>query len=437
VTLIDLVDHPSVCYGNPSTARILGRGVEEGVLPHGQYAFAVADGDAVYLGRDPLGCNKLFFGRDAAGRVLVGNRILQLWRRGVPLPAIASCPPGHVLAIASRRVRKLAGAEVSRVPADPDFRLGHFQATTRAALDRTFAWLADAFRECRFAVSLSGGLDSSVIASFAAARLPGVVAATFTYLDEDDRRRHARGCPIDRLATASGDCRSAARVASALGMPLVLVTRPRQAVAGAIRQSVELCQDWRDFNVHCATVNVFIAQDLRAAFPGERVVVLTGDLMNEFVGDYREERVDTTVYYRLPRVPADRRRRAFVRGLDAGDREIGVFWRHGLTTCQPFAALAEHYLRIPPALLDEPDLKWTLNEPLLAPRVIPHVSRSKRRAQVGGPDRGTLGVYHELGVGEPQLRRLWREQFPGEPPERCDELIHVGRYRAPRWSEVA
>src|SRR5262249_30278933 len=83
--------------------------------------------------------------------------------------------------------------------------------------------------------------------------------------------------------------------------------------------------------------------------PGERVVVLTGDLMNEYVCDYREEQVGTTIYYKVPRVPMSKRRTYFVRGLDAGDREIGVFSAYGLVACQPFVLLAEHYMRIPPA----------------------------------------------------------------------------------------
>jgi hypothetical protein len=228
--------------------------------------------------------------------------------------------------------------------------------------------------------------------------------------------------------------RSAAAVASALGLPLLPVVRPREGVAAAIRASVQLCQDWRDFNVHCATVNLFLAQDIRAAFPGRKVVVLTGDLMNEYVCDYREERVGDTVYYKIPRIPADRRRKYFVRGLDAGDREIGVFWAYGLIACQPFALLAERYMRVPAAMLDQPDIKWTLNGPLLAPQAVPHVSRSKTRAQVGGKDLGTLGLYHRLVFGEAQLRRVWQEQFPREPATLCDELIQFGRYKNPRYT---
>src|SRR5262249_60262516 len=104
-----------------------------------------------------------------------------------------------------------------------------------------------------------------------------------------------------------------------------------------------LCQDWRVFNVHCAVVNLFLAQDIRARFPDDDVVVLTGDLMNEYMCDYREEIVDGHVYYRQPRVDIGRRRDFFVMGLDAGDREIGVFGASRLTLYHAFGLAAALY----------------------------------------------------------------------------------------------
>lgn len=435
--LIDLTDCPALLYGPQSQAEALEQGLAHGVLPAGQYAFALRRGEATLLARDPVGCNKLFFGHDRDGRLVIANRVARVWQQGVALAGIASCPPGHVLEVPTGGgVRKLLGQDVFELPADAELDLAGLQADVRATLDRAFAWLARALADCQFAVCLSGGLDSSVIASFAAAHLPGATAVSFTYLDADDLRRHARGTPVDQLASASDDFRAAQQVAAALGLPLLPVVRPREAVAGAVRPSVELCQDWRDFNVHCATVNLFLAQDIRAAFPGRKVVVLTGDLMNEYVCDYHEERVGEAVYYKIPRIPTGRRRKYFVRGLDAGEREIGVFWAYGLTTCQPFALLAERYMRVPAANLDQADIKWTLNGPLLAPQAAARVSRSKTRAQVGGEDLGTLGIYHQLGVGDAELQRLWRQQFPGETAAACDDLIQLGRYKPPRYAKA-
>jgi asparagine synthase len=433
VKLLAILEYPQIRYADWSTDDIIDRGVGAGPLPSGQYALARARGDSILLARDPIGCNKLFFGKDGEGRLVVGNRALQLWRRGVPLGAMASCPPGHVLEVREGKVRDLGGFDLSATVADKPLRMEDFTTESRAILDRAFYWLASAFKDCRFVVCLSGGLDSSVIASFAANRLTNVAAASFTYLNHDDLRRHALGAPANELA-ASEDFRCATAVAAGLEMPLLAVVRPREAVAAAVRSSVRLCQDWRDFNVHCATVNLFLAQDIRAAFPGEKVVVLTGDLMNEYVCDYSEEQVGTTIYYKVPRIPMSKLRRYFVRGLDAGDREIGVFSAYGLIACQPFAMLAEHYMRIPPAMLEQPDVKWIMNGPLLAPQIVAHVNRTKTRAQVGGKDLGTLGIYHRLGIGEAHLRQTWQADFPSERGQTCDEFIQFGRYKAPRYS---
>ena len=431
--LLAIIEYPQIRYADLSADEIIDRGVSGGPLPSGQYGLALVRGDSVLLARDPIGCNKLFFGINGEGRLVVGNRALQVWHRGVTLAAMVSCPPGHVLEVHKGHVRDLGGSDLSAIVSDEPLSVEDFATESRAILDHAFGWLASKFKDCRFVVCLSGGLDSSVIASFAANRLSNVAAASFTYLDHDDLRRHALGAPADELAV-SQDFRCATAVACALEVPLLAVVRPREAVAGAVHSSVQLCQDWRDFNVHCATVNLFLAQDIRAAFPGERVVVLTGDLMNEYVCDYREEKVGTTIYYKVPQVPMSKRRRYFVRGLDAGDREIGVFSSYGLIACQPFALLAEHYMRIPPTMLEQPDLKWILNGPLLAPQIVAHVNRAKTRAQVGGKDFGTLGVYHQLGIGEAHLRQTWQAHFPTERAQTCDEFIQFGRYKAPHFS---
>ena len=271
--LIDLVSYPQVRYSSAPASEVIDRALSGCSFPPGQYAFALARGTSTYLVRDPIGCNKLFFGHDREGRLVVGNRVAQVWRRGIALSAIGSCPPGHLIEVSHNSIRDLGGSDVSSIRSDAGIDLEDFTDGSRTILERAFKWLVEEYKDWRFVVCLSGGLDSSVIASFAAARLPGAVAISFTYLDDDDLRRYARGAPVDGLASASDDYRCAAKVASALEMPLLASIRPRQAVAAAIGASVRLCQDWHDFNVHCATVNLFIAQDVRAAFPDDKVMV--------------------------------------------------------------------------------------------------------------------------------------------------------------------
>ena len=85
-------------------------------------------------------------------------------------------------------------------------------------------------------------------------------------------------------------------------------------------------QDWRDFNVHCGIVNLAIARAIRAEHhDGARPLLLTGDGMNELMADYSPVIHNELEYYSLPRLPPGRLRRFLVQGLDAGDREVGIF----------------------------------------------------------------------------------------------------------------
>jgi hypothetical protein len=236
----------------------------------------------------------------------------------------------------------------------------------------------------------------------------------------------------------SEDFRHANKVASELKIPLLPVFRHPNAVCSAIGQAVLLCQDWRDFNVHCAAVNLFLAQDIRAAFPGTETIVITGDLMNEYVCDYHEEAVDGKTYYPQPRVSLAKRRRFFVRGLDAGDREVGIFNAYQLPVVQIFSVVADLYMEVPENFLELPDAKEKLNASMLPSGVRDAVSIVKQRAQVGGHDKGTLGIFHRLGIGQSELAQIWANQLPielvGENPH---DIIQVGRYRfKPRSSLI-
>ena len=269
-----------------------------------------------------------------------------------------------------------------------------------------------------------------IIAALARKFLDDVVAVSFSYLSTEDGKAALGGTDPAGLESASDDFRSAAAVAEALDLSLMPVFRSSDAVPSAYRQATKLCQDWRDFNIHCAVVNLFLAQDIRAAFPSGDVIVLTGDLMNEFVCDYHEEIIDGVVYYPQPRASQTSRRRFFVRGLDAGDREIGVFNAFRLPVFQAYAWLAEHYMTVPDNILSRPDAKEFLNAHLLPAAVRGKVGKKKQRAQVGGVDGGTLGIIHRLGLDQGHLKQTWVDELPtrgrGDNPF---DIIQFGRYR--------
>jgi asparagine synthetase B (glutamine-hydrolysing) len=399
-------------------------------FPAGQYALARADGASVLLLRDPLGCNKLFYGRNRSGALVLANRVDRALMHGVMLDDLASVPPGHRLRVSGQDVTVEAGEDLSRLQANDPFDPIEFQQRLADGLTGAFEHIARRFPSQRIVVCLSGGLDSTLVADFASRRFGDRMhAASFSYIDSDDLRTWLSGGDA-ALASLSEDFNAARAIADVLGVPFIPVLRPRESVLSALAPATALCQDFRDFNVHCAIVNLFLAETIRARFPDEPAVVLTGDLMNEYVCDYQEERIDGTVYYPQPRVPLATRRRFLLRGLDAGDREIGVFGAFGLVACQPYAALARLFLQIPADLLADRNLKRTLNAPLLRPGLLDRVNAGKFRAQVGGADGGTLGLLHRHKAGSELLRKLWADTLPdsrrGDDPW---DVIQVGRYR--------
>lgn len=435
--LIMALDYPQVHFGEFSIEKAVSDGKSGGMLPAGQYAYAIEEEKAVLLLRDPLGCNKLFFGFRGRQDLVVANRIIRAWELGVSLNNLYSCPPGYVLRVRDEGITNLGGTDVASITeAEEDFDLHKYHQAVEKRLGKAFKTISRNYENSKFVVCLSGGLDSAIIASYAARYLPNPVAVSFTYLAVRDLKKFNAGESIIALASASADYLGAARVAESLGMPLLPIAKSPKVVANAVSLAVALGQDWRDFNVHCATVNVFLAEGIRTLFPGEKIVVLTGDLMNEFVCDYEEETVDSQVYYRLPDIPIDRLRHFLVRGLDVGDREIGVFNAFGLCACQPFAAVADELMRVPVEVLKRPDAKRFLNGGLLPVDSLKWVNPKKSRAQVGGEDIGTLRLYHRLTISQEKLKQIWIAQFPGEPLESHDGLVEFGRYKSPRYATM-
>ena len=430
--LIDRLAYPCVAPDRGWRDAVGSCACRGGALPLGQYAVAWQDAGAVYLARDPLGLNPLFFGYSATGGLVVANRVDHVLSAGVGIDEVHSCPPGRVLRVGTEGVTAVAGEDLSTLSSGNDFSVERFQAAVADKLDRMLDALACDFPGARLVVCLSGGLDSSVVAVRARKRLQSITAVSFSYLSEDDLGAWLKGASPAELSSVSDDFRHAHAVAQTSGIPLAPVFRPRGAALASAPLAVGLAQDWRDFNVHCAVVNLFLAQDIRARFPGEEVVVLTGDLMNEFVCDYHAEVIDGVSYYPQPRMSLGRRRRFFVRGLDAGDREIGVFHAYGLTTVQIYHAVARDYLGVPEAYLEQKDAKWALNGVLLPDEVRAQVGQQKQRAQVGGADGGTLGIFHRAGLDEQQLLGMWADALPGQPdPRSVEALIQFGRYRMP------
>jgi asparagine synthetase B (glutamine-hydrolysing) len=392
----------------------------------GRFASARVDHDGVItFVRDRLGLNKLFVSFEEAGNVFAANYLIDVVRRGSSLEKTFSVPPAHVVRFDQNR----GLTTLERYAAPPPEQGGRntplrdLAQGIRRALETTFLRLAAAFSDRRVCVCLSGGLDSGIIAALARKHFPAVIGYTYSFGDAGD--------------PPSEDAVNAEALATALGIPLRLVTASSDDVLAVVDDAICYGQDWRDFNVHCAIVNEILAramrQDLDGGSPESACVVLTGDLANELLADYTPITYAGREFYTLPDLETGRLRQTLVRGLDAGDREVGVFARHGLDVIQPYALVADEYLGVPGSLLGRDGFKQTVSREIagdLLPEFI--FQRRKVRAQIGNAkaSTGILPLLVDRGVDAACLRRDFCRIFSVQDDACLDNFVRAGRYRA-------
>jgi asparagine synthetase B (glutamine-hydrolysing) len=394
---------------------------------HGQFSVAqVLPGGEVALARDKLGINKLFLAIHESGRVVVSNALADLASCGAPIEATYSVPAGHVLRVDTARERLTLDRYFTLRAADADrpSPVDDLARTIRRKLDSWFSRLATAFGDRHLCVCLSGGLDSSVIAALAARHFPRVTAYSYGYCEA--------GRPLGE------DVASAAKVAQFLHIPFRIVPATAADLLDVVDEAVCYGQDWRDFNVHCAVVNAIlaraIAQDMRGGPGDPRPLVLSGDLMNEFLEDYSPVSYDGRHYYRLPKLAPGALRIALIRGLDAGDREVGVFNRYGLDLLQPYGLLVDEYLRLPGTFLATDRCKQTLAQAIAGDLLPPFVfDRRKARAQIGTADEpiGILPVLARANRDAAWLKAAFCRRFLVDDDSFLDRFVRLGMYRFP------
>lgn len=378
--------------GEPWAESAPAAAMEELGALWGQFGLHLRDGEGGHLlARDRLGVNKLFFSVTDAGEVVSSSYLADLLERGHPLRQVWSVPSGHAVwaapARGEYRLFKHAALSYESGEGDPDA----VAANIRRALSTTFERLAAALRGRPIFVTLSGGLDSTVVAVMAREHLGPFTAVTFAMEGDEER----------------GDLAFARIVAAALGVELEVVRASADDLVGLLDTVLVHGQDWRDFNVHCGLVNAAIGRHLQGRTGDRRPVILTGDGMNELMADYCPVVYRGVEYYGLPRLPVERLRRFLVAGLDSGDREVGIFNAFGLDTLQPYALTAEAYAAVPGEWLAAPAAKQALVRRVMGARVPePIYARPKVRAQVGSSEQvgGTLAALADRGLNAAALR---------------------------------
>jgi asparagine synthetase B (glutamine-hydrolysing) len=375
--------------------------------------------------RDPLGLNKLFWAHTEDGGIHLAARPRTLIDAGHPFKDIQAIPRGSVLDLT-------AGGpplgQDSIVPtawftADgPTLEVEKAGQAIRERLHRYLAALAAAHPAAPVFVCLSGGLDSSGITALAREHFPAAVAVSFDLTQPGGR--------------ASQDRATAQRLARDLDMPLLEVTVTQDQLFEHLDTVLVEGIDWRDFNVHAALVNAALAAGIDDASPARDpatpVIVLTGDLANEFLVDYHPERYKGTTYYALPRLPAVALRASLVRGLESCHREIGVFAAWGLSVVQPYAVAVDAYLALDGGFLGREERKQQLCREVFGDLLPEYIySRPKVRAQAGSPELGggVLAACVDRAYDGVWLRQRFARLHGVADPSALDRFIRAGRYR--------
>lgn len=397
------------------------------VLPKisGQFAIEIEKKDGSYvLVRDPLGVNKLFFAVEE-GSIESSNFLMNLVVRGHQLEEIYSVPSGHSITIdPARRTLKLSKySKLSFNENGSNLRsIEDYALDIRERMAEVFSRLRKALAGRPIFVTLSGGLDSTTIAAATREYLGEFTAVTFA-MDHGDGD-----------AASSEDLHFAKRVAADLGVPMETILATPEDVESLLDVALVYGQDWREFNVHCALVNAKIASYLAERYVSKgskRPVILTGDTMNELMADYSPVMFRGKEFYSLPRLPPQKLRRFLVSGLDAGDREVGIFSYYGMDVVQPYAMLVDVYASLPAAYVQKADAKQCLVRKVMGNKIPAEIyGRPKVRAQVGGSQEvgGTLRALIDAGLTDDRLRQRFAELFNCVEDAR-DRLIQAGYYR--------
>jgi hypothetical protein len=154
--------------------------------------------------------------------------------------------------------------------------------------------------------------------------------------------------------------------------------------------------------------------------------------MNEYFADYASVSYGGREYYKLPKLDLGDLRFVLIRGLDAGDREIGIFNHHGLDAIQPYGFLLDQYLRLPDSFICGERSKQNLVREIAGNLLPPFIfSRSKVRAQIGNSDHltGILPLLVNSGRDSGWIKKTFCHLFKITEKTTLNRFIQAGLYR--------
>lgn len=346
--------------------------------------------------RDPSGSKKIFYGlKKVKNRfaLFYSNSFVRLKLSGVHQKNIKSVPRGTFLKLDSK------GRIISRKDLlfkDSELKYNVF---FKKRILSFLKELKNIHGENCY-ICISGGLDSALIAFYAKKifKKPTLVNISF---NENLINRKINFYDKD----------AAAKISRYLKLKLIELKVDLRNILQELNNILYSSQDFRDFNVHCATLNYFIAKKIKESLKQKNYFFITGDFMNEYFADYIEEKINGNIYYKNPDVDLYNLKKFFMRSLDSSDREIGVFNSFSIPLYQPYSILFEYMMNKNFKLKKNGKSKYFYNKNLIPLNLFKLVLKSKRRAQVGDSNGGILSFFIRNNISQDRLKNIFKKNF--------------------------
>lgn len=354
----------------------------------GSFAFKKKIKNRYFVLRDKVGSRKIFYGKFNK-KIFFSNSYIKLLKK-CDKRSIFSAPKGCLMEI------DLSGRVISQNFFQPE-KITHknFNIIFLSKLSLFLQAIKKNYGDNCY-VCLSGGLDSTIILYLAKKIFKNTIAISATFEDKNNKK------------LISSDMKIANKICKKLNIKIINFKFDYRDIKNSLVRIMDSSQDWRDYNVHCATLNYFIAKNLGKL--KKKIPVLTGDMMNEYCADYTTEIFKKKKFYEIPRINKKILQRYLINGLDSSSRETGVFDKFHIPLFQPYCVLSELYTSLPVSFFKK-NFKYNLNSKFIPKSLLKMISKKKNRAQITDNNGGILGYFEDNKLTKEELLSIFLKKF--------------------------
>ncbi len=389
-----------------------------------QFAGVIKNKYYIKIYRDALGINKIFFLMKKK-ILFISSNYFNLSKRASKKDQIYSCPPGTIITLRNKKIIK----------EKYDFKHKYIYSKKKylrilnKKIKKELIKLKKKFIGHNFIICLSSGHDSNLILSYAKEIFKKKIKiCTFAYIENNQIKKNIEKNYNKNINLLSEDFKHAFKISQIFNIEFIPVFFSIKDIKENIKKIIYACQDYRDFNVHCAIGNFFIAKKLKE---NKKVIVLTGDLMNEFFADYNTEVIGNKKYYKIPNVNFKLKQEMLITGLDTSDREVGVFHYHGIKLRQVFSVARDLAISIPEKILKIKNLRQRINSNLINKIICKSLFLGKIRAQLGSSKISPTLPYslekNDLNIKK--IKKIWLSLFPKRFKNR-NNIFFLSKYNS-------